>query len=131
VFDSLVRTIPRPVGDLPQKAFWESISRFFERRGWGRLTHSTPHPGVGMLTSTDWAEAEGRHESQPVCSFSSGIFAHMLTRIAAEPVAVLEVSCRARGEPACRFVFGSEAAIHELYGLLLEGRGFDQAMAEL
>jgi bacteriochlorophyll 4-vinyl reductase len=131
VFESLLRALPRPLDDVSEKTFWSSISRFFERRGWGKLRHSSPHPGIGMLTSSDWAEAEGRREPQPVCSFSAGVFAHMLTQVAAEPVAVLEVSCRAHGEPACRFAFGSELVIQNLRGLLSDGRGFDQALVEL
>jgi bacteriochlorophyll 4-vinyl reductase len=131
LFDSFAKTLPRAVEDLSEKAFWDSVSRFFERRGWGKLTHSSPHPGVGLLTSADWAEADGRHESQPVCAFSSGLFAHLLTRVADGPVAVLEVSCRAHGDPSCKFAFGSEIAIHDLYGLLLDGSDLDRALTEL
>jgi bacteriochlorophyll 4-vinyl reductase len=131
VFESLLRSLPRPVDAIAEKAFWSSTSRYFERRGWGKLTHTSPHPGIGMLTSSDWAEADGRREPQPVCSFSVGVFAHLLTQVAAEPVAVLEVSCRAHGEPECRFAFGSVALIQNLQGRLLEGHGFDQALAEL
>jgi hypothetical protein len=127
VFEALMRTLPHPVATMPEKSFWDALSRFFEKRGWGTLVHSSPHGGVGLLSSRDWAEAEGRKENQPVCAFTSGLFAHLLTRAADGPVAVLEVSCRAHRDSACRFAFGSEVAIHDLYGMLLEGKGIQQA----
>jgi hypothetical protein len=46
-------------------------------------------------------------------------------------VAVLEVACRSRGSDACQFVFGSEAAIHELYGRLMEDADLEAALASL
>jgi bacteriochlorophyll 4-vinyl reductase len=131
VFEAFMRTLPRPVAAMPEKTFWDALSRFFEKRGWGTLVHSSPHDGVGLLSSRDWVEADGRKENQPVCAFSSGLFAHLLTRVADGPVAVLEVSCRAHRDVACRFAFGSEVAIHDLYGMLLEGKDIQQAFAEL
>jgi hypothetical protein len=46
-------------------------------------------------------------------------------------VAVLEVDCRARGADRCCFAFGSEVAIHDLYGHLLDGSDLDDALAAL
>jgi hypothetical protein len=51
--------------------------------------------------------------------------------VAGSPVAVLEVSCRTRGDDRCSFLFGSEQAIHDVYGLLLEGDSLDDALATL
>ncbi|MBW3534328.1 MAG: hypothetical protein KY453_03770 [Gemmatimonadetes bacterium] len=115
-----------------EHSFWRGLSDFLDRRGWGTLEHSVPHPGIGLLSSPDWAEAlpEGS-EHQPACAFGSGLLSSVLSRAADGPVAVLEVACRSRGDDRCTFAFGSEAAVHELYGLLLEGRDLDRALAEL
>ena len=93
---------------LPQRAFWVRLNAFFTRRGWGTLTHVPRHQAVGLLTSFDWVEgAERREEEGASCSFS------------------------ARGDEACSFAFGAAAAIHELYGQLLEGAELDGALAAL
>lgn len=112
-------------------AFWSRLSDLFARRGWGRLAHERPHPGVGVLTSADWAEADDAEATQPSCGFSAGLISGVLTRAAGGGVAVLETSCRARGDDVCRFCFGSEETIHELYDLLLRNHGLDDALARL
>jgi hypothetical protein len=120
------------VRSLPQREFWMRLSAFFTRRGWGTLTHVPRHEAVGLLTSFDWVEgAERREEEGASCSFSTGFLSGLLTELAGGPVAVLEVSCRARGDEACSFAFGAAAAIHELYGQLLEGVELDGALAAL
>lgn len=131
VFDGFARGHPGGVGETPERTFWSALGRFLERRGWGSLRHSSPHPGVGLLVSPDWAEAEGDRQPGSACAFSTGLLAHVLTRTVQRPVAVLEVSCRARGDEDCSFAFGSETTIHDLYGLLLEGMDLDRALAEL
>jgi hypothetical protein len=131
LWDAFDRPPRTPVPSMTEGKFWESLRRFLEARGWGTLTHETPHAGVGLLQSRDWAEAAGRSEPQPVCAFSTGLLSHLLTLAAAQPVAVLEVSCRGRGDDRCAFAFGSETTIHDLYGLLLEGSGLETALADL
>ena len=130
-FEAFGRTLQGSIEETPLGVFWTALGRFLRERGWGTLQLSTPHPGVGLLSSADWAESEGEREDQPVCAFSVGLLSRLLTRAAGEPVAVLETFCRARGDPSCAFAFGSEATIHGLYGLLLEGKGLETALAEL
>jgi predicted hydrocarbon binding protein len=120
-----------PADQIAEPDFWRLLSRFMSKRGWGTLIHSAPHPGVGFLISPDWAEADDTEGMQPSCAFTVGLLAHLLTRVASAPVAVLEVTCRTAGHSACTFAFGSEATIHDLYGLLLEGKEMDRALAEL
>lgn len=123
---------PEEPSGLSREAFFRRLSEFFGRRGWGSLSHEAAHPAVGLLKSGDWAEAgEAEMEAQPSCAFSTGMLCHLLTRAADGPVAVLEVSCRARGDDECVFAFGSEAAIHELYGELLDGAGLGEAFEKL
>ena len=117
---------------LGHRAFWRHLSDHFAKRGWGSLSHEAIHPGVGMLTSGDWAEAEaGAVSDEASCSFSSGYLSGLLSELAGGPIAVLEVSCRGRGEDGCHFAFGSETAIHDLYGHLLEGADLDQALEKI
>lgn len=113
-------------------AFWTRLSEFWSRRGWGSLTHRSPHPAVGLLSSSDWAEAgeEGR-ETQPSCAFTAGMLSAVLGRAAGGRIAVLETTCRSRGDDACVFAYGSEEAIHRLYGILLEGADLESGLEEL
>jgi hypothetical protein len=131
VYQRLFRGRGDRAAEIPGPEFWRMLNRFLSTRGWGSLIHSSPHPGVGFLISPDWAEADGGEGTQPSCSFTVGLLAHVLTRVASAPVAVLEVTCRTAGQSACTFAFGSEATIHDLYGLLLEGKEVDRALAEL
>jgi hypothetical protein len=117
---------------LGQPSFWGRLSDYFSRRGWGTLSHRSPHTGVGILTSRDWAEARTDRENPDAgCSFSAGFLSGLLSQLAGGPVAVLEIACRLRGDEACDFAFGSEAAIHSLYGHLLEGADLATALKAL
>jgi hypothetical protein len=117
---------------LGQAAFWAKLGDFFTQRGWGSLRHDAAHSAVGILWSLDWAEANhGASDPDASCFFSTGFLSGLLSELAGGPVAVLEVGCRTRGEDACRFAFGSEATIHDLYGRLLDGNDLDGALAAL
>ena len=132
IWDALKRGPGRDATDLDQDGFFGRLSGALGRRGWGSLVHRTPHPGVGLLVTSDWAEAlAGSGERQPSCTFSSGMLSAILSGAAGGPVAVLEVTCRTRGDDRCTFAFGSAATIHDLYGLLLEGQDLDSALASL
>jgi hypothetical protein len=130
-FERLSAGAPRDLTALGEREFWRALSRFLSRKGWGTVSHSSPHPGVGLLVSRDWAEAQGVERPQPSCAFSVGLLSHLLTRAADAPVAVLEVTCRSAGDAVCTFAFGSETTVQDLYRLLLDGRGLEQALAEL
>jgi hypothetical protein len=117
---------------LGRKAFWDHLSSFFTKRGWGTLSHRDAHPGIGMLSSADWGEARtDRVDAQASCSFSAGFLSGLLSQLAGGPIAVLEISCRSRGARSCDFAFGSEGAIQALYGRLLDGDDLDRALAAI
>ena len=117
---------------VSQSEFWTHVRDYFSKRGWGTLTHRVAHDAVGVLSSTDWAEAiEGEPDPDGSCCFSTGLLSGLLSQIAGGPVAVLEVECRPRGSAACEFAFGSEGVIHELYGQLLEGGDLEGALSAL
>lgn len=127
----LVRTAlggdPDGVG---RKAFWRRLCGFFARRGWGTLVHEEGNEAVGLLVSSDWVESGGQ-DAPGGCSFSSGFLSGVLTALAGGAVAVLEVECRGRGDARCTFAFGSETAIHEVYGEMLEGADLAGALESL
>ncbi len=118
--------------ETTQGDFFVQIQDYFAKRGWGTLTHTVVHDAVGMLSSPDWAEvAEGEIDPDASCCFSTGFLSGLFSQLAGGPVAVLEIECRTRGGSTCDFAFGSEGAIHELYGQLLEGVDLDGALTAL
>lgn len=119
------------LASMSSDVFWARFAAHLARRGWGRLEHREAHEAVGILESSDWVEADEEGDEDASCSFSAGYLSGLLTELAGGPVAVLEVACRGRGDAACRFAFGSETAVHELYGELLEGADLDGALAAL
>lgn len=122
----------RDAQNLPGDLFWVRLSDFLAERGWGILTHESVHPGIGTLASSDWAEGLRQAETEEAsCSFSAGFLSGLLSSLAGGPVAVLEVTCLGRGDGACTFAFGNAAAIHTLYGKLLEGSDLGDALATL
>lgn len=117
---------------LSESGFWTNLADYFSRRGWGTLSHETLHPAVGLLSSKDWAEAKPDDpDPEASCSFSAGFLSGLLSQLAGGPVAVLEVECRSRGDARCAFAFGSEGAIHELYGAMVDGADLTAALAAL
>jgi hypothetical protein len=122
------------MAQVTQDAFWEGLSTYVSRRGWGSLTHHALHDAVGALVSSDWAEASPGDDADgddASCSFGTGFLSGLLSTVAGGPVAVLEVTCRARGDASCTFAFGNAEAIHEVYGKLLEGSDLHGAVAAL
>lgn len=118
--------------EMSASAFWDRVASYFGKRGWGTPRHESPHRGVGLITSTDWVEATpDAIDPEASCSFTTGFLSGLLSAAADGPVAVLEVSCRTRGDDACQFAFGSAAVIHDLYGHLLEGRELQPALQAL
>lgn len=129
---SIIATQAGSAPDLGQDAFWGRITDFFSERGWGAIRHEPVHGAVGFLTSSDWAEAsDGDADPEASCFFTTGFLSGLLSSLAGGPVAVLEIACRTRGEKFCRFAFGSETAIHKLYGHLLDGVGLAEALDAL
>jgi len=132
IWEGLRRSPGREIADLDEEGFFARLSGALGRRGWGTLGHQAAHPGVGLLASSDWAEAQpAASERQPACTFSSGMLSAILSGAAGGPVAVLEVTCRTRGDDRCTFAFGSAATVHDLYGMLLDGEDLDTALASL
>ncbi len=132
IFEHFADRLPEEPVHLPAPSFWSALSGHLEAEGWGHFEVERVHSGLGLVRAHGWAESnpEGEEE-QPGCHFTSGMFAALLGRVAGGPVAVLEVLCRSKGDDHCGFLYGSEAAIHEIYGLLLDGASLDDALAGL
>jgi predicted hydrocarbon binding protein len=132
LFASFAGTLDVDPAELGEARFWRELNRHLGARGWGQVEAERIHPGVGVLHASHWAEAaEDGKDGQPGCHFSSGLLAHILSQAAGGPIAVLEIQCRSRGDTQCSFLYGSEGAIHELYGLLLDGASLDEALDQL
>lgn len=123
---------PTSLSALPADRFWSQLSRLFSSRGWGQLTYSQVHSGVGSLEATNWAEARADASAgQPSCHFTTGILANLLGQIADAEVAVLEAECRSRGDHRCRFLFGGADAVFAVYERIAAGDEPDAALARL
>ncbi len=123
---------PAAVAEMGQSLFWSRVSDFFSKRGWGTLSLADQRSGIALLQSGDWVEASTDEVDEDAsCCFSTGFLSGMLSTLAGGPVAVLEVDCRSRGGDRCVFAFGSEQAVHDLYGKLLDGETLEGALAGL
>ena len=118
--------------DVSEGAFWRRLSQLFSSRGWGTLSHSAAHDGVGALDAPDWVEADAEGgANRPTCFFTTGVLANLLGNAAGAPISVLEVECRSRGDQRCRFLFGSTAAMNAVYEKVGAGNSADAALSEL
>ena len=118
--------------NISESAFWRRLSQLFSSHGWGTLSHSALHPGVGALDAADWVEAQSEAgEPRPSCFFTTGVLANLLGNVAHSDVAVMEVECRSAGAAHCRFLFGSADALNALYSRMTAGSTVDTALAEL
>lgn len=120
-----------PAG-LPADRFWNRLARAFSARGWGQISYTELHPGVGSLTAAHWAEARtDTPANQPCCHVTTGLLANLLGRVAGADVAVLEVECQGRGDEHCRFLFGGADAVYAVYERLNEGERTEDAVAHI
>ena len=130
LFEELNEGTTASLMDLGEEDFWGRLTDGLRRRGWGTLSHRRIHPGLGLLSSGDWAEAQALHgQEHPGCGFTTGILTGFLGRAAGRELEVTEVACRGRGADECRFAFGSHQATQALNEQLLDGVDLDQALA--
>ena len=113
--------------ELDAERFWQGVSDYFERIGWGRVEHRRLHPGVGALDLVDWIEA-GSDGGPAGCHLSTGFFTDLLGRVAGAGVVVMEVPA----EPGrSRLLFGSGETLGEVYQSLASGASLDEALGRL
>jgi len=104
-------------------------SEYFHDLGWGAIRLGAVRDTVATLDSSDWAEVDPAGGlDQPGCHLSTGMFADFFGRIAATPLAVMEVECRSAGDSRCRFLLGSAEVMERLYESMAEGKGYEAAV---
>ncbi|CAN5612405.1 hypothetical protein BH23GEM6_BH23GEM6_27010 [soil metagenome] len=118
-----------PIEELSPDSFWETTATFFSSVGWGELTFERLHPGVGLLHSPDSAESQPNSGARhPACHVTTGILAHILSRVGGIDLAVMEVQCRSAGDEPCRFLLGGKEALQSVYEELRNGVSLDEAI---
>ena len=117
--------------DLDADALDDVLSAFFGSLGWGGVAIELLGTNGLALSSMDWAEADPDERSEyPSCYFSSGLFADFLTRFSGgNPISIMEVECRTRGDSRCRFFAGAPATLDAVYTALSEGRDYREIFA--
>jgi predicted hydrocarbon binding protein len=112
--------------DLDADRFADVLGAFFSALGWGQVRVDRLGSSGLAIVSDDWAEAgPGEHREFPSCHVTSGLLADFLTRMAGgSALAIMEVTCRSRGDAECRFIAGGPAALEGVYQALAEGRDY-------
>ena len=112
--------------------FEERAAEFFSTLGWGDLSVGMLHDSVITLDSPDWAESEPASAMQfPGCYLSAGLLADFFGRVAAAPLAVMEVECRSMGSARCRFLLGSTETMQHVYEEMTKGVAYDASLASM
>lgn len=105
------------------------LSRFFQSHGWGTIAIEPLGGGALAVDSADWSEAEPGSAAQPMCFLSSGMLAGFLGRLSGEPVGVMEVECRSRNDPRCRFLSALPERLQAVYEAMTQGQSYADALA--
>jgi predicted hydrocarbon binding protein len=114
--------------DLDAEVLTQVLSDFFAHTGWGTLAIAPVGTGGLGVDSTDWAEAEPGSAETPMCFFSTGMLADFLGRLSGEPVAVMEVECRSRGDERCRFLSATPDTLQRVYEEMTAGKSYLEAL---
>jgi predicted hydrocarbon binding protein len=114
--------------DLDAGRLNDVLSAFFQATGWGSVTVAPLGNAALAVDSSDWAEADPGSADAPMCFFSSGMLADFLGRLSGEPVAVMEVECRSRNDPRCRFLSASPDTLNTVYEQMTQGKGYAEAL---
>jgi predicted hydrocarbon binding protein len=113
--------------ELSLSDFVRELAAFFRAQGWGALDAVAGEEAETVaLRAGDWAEADAEAErpaAYPACHFSTGVFAGFLARVAGQPLAVLEVHCRAAGDDRCEFLVGSPPVMDRIWEEMMRGGG--------
>jgi predicted hydrocarbon binding protein len=122
------RMVQQPA-ELDVQFLGEVLGEFFADQGWGRLDATPLGSSVIALDSDEWAEAVDERQGEfPSCHLSCGLLADFLGRVSQGLVAVMEVECRSRGEPRCRFLAGAPETLGILYDRMAQGTGYLEAL---
>ena len=111
--------------------FSAKATQFFKEAGWGSVEVGSLQ-SVATVDSSDWAESDPAHPMEyPGCYYTSGVLADFFTRLAGEPLAVMEVECRSTGAERCRFLIASGEVMQHVYDAMGNGLAYDAAVASV
>jgi predicted hydrocarbon binding protein len=114
---------------LEASEFSAKATEFFREAGWGSVEVGSMQ-SVATVDSSDWAESDpARPLDYPGCYYTSGVLADFFTRLAGEPLAVMEVECRSMGGDRCRFLVGSGEQMQRVYEAMGQGIGYEEAVS--
>ncbi len=135
VFQAFCAWLPGRMGvehpdDLDAAQLTDVLSMFFQAMGWGAVTVAPLGGAALVVDSSDWAEADPGSAEVPMCFFSSGMLADFLGRLSGEPVAVMEVECRSKHDPRCRFLSAAPDTLNAVYEQMTQGKSYEQALGE-
>ena len=103
----------------------EVLTQFFSSLGWGSLEVTPVGEAAFAVDSLNWAEAQPEAALQyPGCYFTAGLLADFMSRLAEEPLAVMEVECRSRGDARCRWLVGAPNTLTTLYQHMAQGADY-------
>ena len=103
----------------------EVLSRFFSDLGWGSVEVTPLGEATFAIDSLNWPEAQPEARLQyPSCYFTSGLLADFVSRIADAGLAVMEVECRSRNDPRCRWLVGAPDTLTTLYQHMAQGADY-------
>ena len=119
------RGAPAPES-LAAAEFGSRATEFFREAGWGSVELGVLE-SVATFDSADWAEGDPAHPLEfPGCYYTSGVLADFFTRLAGEPLSVMEVECRSMGGERCRFLVGSGETMQHVYDAMGEGVTYER-----
>jgi predicted hydrocarbon binding protein len=113
---------------LEASEFSAKATQFFKEAGWGSVEVGSLQ-SVATVDSMDWAESDPAHPMEyPGCYYTSGVLADFFTRLAGEPLAVMEVECRSMGGDRCRFLVGNGDQMQRVYDAMSQGTSYQEAV---
>lgn len=113
---------------LPTMEFGRRASEFFRDLGWGSIELGTMREAIATIDTLNWAEADPSAQLEyPGCHLTTGLFADFFSRLADNPLAVMEVECRSMGSTRCRFLLGSGEVMQQLYDEMARGVSYEEA----
>jgi predicted hydrocarbon binding protein len=116
---------------LPAMEFGAQAGEFLRELGWGAIEVGSLGD-VATIDAAGWAESDAAFPLEfPGCYYSAGMFSDFFSRLAGEPVAVMEVECRSMGAHRCRWLVGSGETMQHVYDQMGQGVPYDEALAAL
>jgi predicted hydrocarbon binding protein len=111
--------------DLASPRLAEVLSQFFTSLGWGAIRVTAAGEAAVAVDADQWAEASPEAQLQyPSCFFTSGMLADFMGRIANASLAVMEVECRSKGDPRCRWLVGAPETLTAIYEHMTQGADY-------